>query len=77
MPANAPLEHRLITHADMRRMPDGAAVYNDLHEPWVKHGPWWHLDDGDTRLLGTELKRLSAWLYVLEPFTPARHIRQH
>lgn len=32
MQADAPLEHRLITHADMRRMPDGATVYNDLHE---------------------------------------------
>lgn len=51
MPTDAPLEQRLITHADMRRMPDGA-----------------------TRLLGTELKRLSAWLYVLEPFNPGRHI---
>lgn len=70
MPADAPLEQRLITHADMRRMPDGATVYNDIRERWVKHGPWWHLTDGDTRLLGTELKRLSAWLYVLEPFTP-------
>ena len=69
--------NRLITHADMRRMPDGATVYNDIHERWVKHGPWWHLDDGDTRLLGTELKRLSAWLYVLEPFNPARYVWQH
>ena len=68
MPVDAPIEQRLVTHADMRRMPDGAAVYNDLHERWVKHGPWWHLDDGDARLLGTELKCLSAWLYVLEPF---------
>ena len=77
MPADAPLEHRLITHADMRRMPDGATVYNDLNEAWVKRGPWWHLEDGDTRLLGTELKRLSAWLYVLEPFNPDRYIRHH
>lgn len=75
MPVDAPLEHRLITHADMRRMPDGATVYSDKHEPWVKRGPWWHLKDGDTRLLGTELKRLSAWLYVLEPFNPQRHLR--
>lgn len=74
MPANAPLEHRLVTHADMRRMPDGATVYDNEHQAWVKRGPWWHLNDGATRLLGTELKRLSAWLYVLEPFNPGRHI---
>lgn len=77
MPVDAPLEQRLITHADMRRMADGAIVYNDLREPWVKHGPWWHLEDGDTRLLGTELKRLSAWLYVLEPFDPHRYVWKH
>lgn len=76
MPADAPLEHRLIMHADMRRMADGATVYDGQHQAWVKRGPWWHLDDGDTRLLGTELKRLSAWLYALEPFNPARYIRQ-
>ena len=74
MPADAPLEHRLIMHADMRRMPDGATVYDNEHQAWVKRGPWWHLNDGATRLLGTELKRLSAWLYVLEPFNPGRHI---
>ena len=32
--------------------------------------PWWHLDDGETRRLGTELKRLAAWTYTLEPFNP-------
>ena len=77
MPDDAPLEHRLITHADMRRMPDGATIYDDQHQAWVKRGPWWHLDGGDTRLLGTELKRLSAWLYTLEPFNPARYVLQH
>lgn len=77
MPADAPLEHRLITHADARRMADGAIVYGDRHQAWVKRGPWWHLGDGETRLLGTELKRLSAWLYTLEPFNPARYVWQH
>ena len=77
MPADAPLEHRLITHADMRRMSDGTTVYDDRHQAWVKRGPWWHLDDGDTRLLGTELKRLSAWLYTLEPYAPQRYVLQH
>ena len=72
MLADAPLEHYLITHADMRRMPDGATVYDHQGRAWVKRFPWWHLDDGDTRLLGTELTYLTDWLYVLEPYRPAR-----
>ena len=72
MPADAPLEHCLVTHADMRLMSDGSTVYDDQHQAWVKRGPWWHLGDGETRLLGTELKRLAAWTYVLEPFNPHR-----
>lgn len=68
----AHLEHYLITHADMRRMPDGATVYDHQGQAWVKRGPWWHLDCGGTRLLGTELTYLSDWLYVLEPYRPAR-----
>lgn len=77
MPADAPLERRLIAHADMRRMSDGTTVYDDRHQAWVKHGPWWHLDDGDTRLLGTEFRHLSAWLYTLEPYAPQRYVQQH
>nr|DAN77023.1 MAG TPA: hypothetical protein [Caudoviricetes sp.] len=56
----------------MRLMSDGSTVYDDQHQVWVKHGPWWHLGDGETRLLGTELKRLAAWTYILEPFNPHR-----
>lgn len=72
MPSEPPLECRLVTHADMRLMSDGSTVYDDQHQAWVKHGPWWHLDDGETRLLGTELKRLAAWTYILEPYNPHR-----
>lgn len=77
MPADAPLECYLITHADMRRMADGATVYDDQHQAWIKHGPWWHLYDGDTRLLGAELKRLSERLYTLELYGPHRYVRQY
>ena len=73
MRSNAPLEHYLITHADMRRMKDGTTIYNQNHEAWVKDGPWWRHED--QRLLGTELKRLSEWLYTLKPFNPHSHIR--
>lgn len=72
MPSEPPLEYMLVTHADMRLMSDGSTVYDDQHQAWVKHGPWWHLGDGETRLLGTELKRLAAWTYILEPFNPHR-----
>lgn len=74
MPSEPPLEYRLVTHADMRLMSDGATVYDDQHRAWVKRGPWWHLNDGETRRLGTELKRLAAWTYALEPFNPHKTI---
>ena len=60
-----PWEHFLVTHADMRLMPDGATVYDQDDGAWTKNGPWWY--QGETRLLGTELKRLSEWLYTLKP----------
>ena len=75
MPSEQPLEYRLVMYADMRLMSDGATVYDDQNRAWVKRGPWWHLDDGETRRLGTELKRMSAWMYTFEPFNPSRSIR--
>ena len=70
MTQNDPLERALITHGEMRRLPDGASVYDQDDVRWVKHGPWWHKGGGDSRLLGTELKRLSKYLWVLRPFRP-------
>ena len=65
-----PLERVLITHGEMRRLPDGASVYDQDDVRWVKRGPWWHKGGGDQRLLGTELKRLSRCLCMLRPFRP-------
>lgn len=74
MVASDPLERVLITHGEMRRLPDGASVYDQDDTRWVKHGPWWYKDDGDRRLLGTELKRLSQYLCVLRPFRPEAYL---
>lgn len=68
MTPSDPLERAPITHGEMRRMPDGGSVYDQDDCRWVKRGPWWHQDGGDKRLLGTELKRFSQYLYVLRPF---------
>lgn len=68
MAPSDPLEKALITHGEMRRTPEGGSVYDQDDVRWVKHGPWWHQNDGGKRLLGTELKRLSQYLYVLRPF---------
>lgn len=73
MAASDLFERVLITHGEMRRLPDGASVYDQDGTRWVKHGPWWHKDDGGRRLLGTELKRLSRYLCVLRPFRPEAH----
>ena len=74
MVASDPLERVLITHGEMRRLPDGASVYDQDDTRWVKHGPWWHENDGGRRLLGTELKRLSRYLFLLRPFHPEAHL---
>lgn len=68
MALSEPMEHAVITYGEMRHLKDGEAVYDQDDRGWVKHGPWWHLNDGDRRLLGTELKRLSEYLYVLRPY---------
>lgn len=68
------LERVLITHGEMRRLPDGASVYDQDDTRWVKRGAWWHKDDGERRLLGTELKRLSHYLCVLRPSRPEAHL---
>lgn len=75
MPASETLEYVLITHGEMRRLKDGEAVYDDDDREWVKRGPWWHLNDGDRRLLGTELTRLSAYVYALRPYRPYTYLR--
>lgn len=74
MPQSEPLEKAPITHREMRRLPDGASVYDQDDCRWVKRGPWWHQDGGDRRLLGTEFKRLSQYLYVLRPFRPGAYL---
>lgn len=70
MVPSEPMERAVITHGEMRRLKDGETVYDQDDAAWVKHGPWWHLNGGDRRLLGTELKRLSEYLYVLCPYRP-------
>ena len=74
MVASEPSERALITHGEMRRLPDGASVYDQDDTRWVKRGPWWHKDGGERRLLGTELKRLSRYLCVLRPFRPEAYL---
>ena len=74
MVTSEPLERVLITHGEMRRLPDGAGVYDQDDTRWVKCGPWWYKDGGERRLLGTELKRLSRYLCVLRPFRPEAHL---
>lgn len=74
MVASEPLERVLITYGEMRRLPDGASVYDQDDTRWVKHGPWWYKGDGERRLLGTELKRLSRYLCVLRPFRPEAYL---
>lgn len=68
MTPSEPMERVAITHGEMRRLKDGEAVYDQDDTEWIERGPWWHRNDGDRRLLGTELKRLSEYLYVLRPY---------
>lgn len=75
MPTSEPMEQVILSYGDLKRLPDGGAVFDDRHQRWIKQGPWWHLGGGDTRLLGTELKRLSAYLYVLRAYRPHAHIK--
>ena len=70
------MEQVLLSYGDLKRVPDGGRVWDNHHTKWVKRGPWWHCDDGDYRLLGTELKRQAEYLYVLRPFDPYRTLRE-
>lgn len=70
------MEQVLLSYGDLKRVPDGGGVWDNHHTKWVKRGPWWHRDDGDYRLLGTELKRQAEYLYVLRPFDPYRALRE-
>ena len=69
------MEQVILSYGDLRRIPDRGRVWDSHHTKWVKHGPWWHRDDGEYRLLGTELKRQAEFLYVLRPFDPYRSLR--
>lgn len=75
MPTDEPMEHVILSYGDLKRLPDGADVYDDSHQRWTKHGPWWHPESDHYRLLGTELKRQSAYLYVLHKYRPYISIR--
>lgn len=75
MTPSEPIERVLITYGEMRHLTDGEVAYDQDDTKWVKRGPWWHLNGGDRRLLGTELKRLSEYLYVLRPYRPYTHSR--
>lgn len=75
MTPSEPMERVAITHREMRRLKDGEAVYDQDDTEWIKRGPWWHRNDGDRRLLSTELKRLSEYLYVLRPYRPYTYPR--
>lgn len=70
------MEQVLLSYGDLKRVPDGGGVWDNHHTKWVKRGPWWHRDDGDYRLLGTELKRQAEYLYVLRPLDPYRTLRE-
>lgn len=75
MTPSEPMERVVITYGEMRRLKDGEAVYDQDGMEWVKRGPWWHRNGGDRRLLGTELKRLSEYLYVLRLYRPYTYPR--
>lgn len=70
------MEQVLLSYGDLKWIPDGGGVWDNHHTKWVKRGPWWHRDDGDYRLLGTELKRQTEYLYVPRPFKPYRTLRK-
>lgn len=75
MPTDELMEYAILTYGDLQLLPDGTDVYDDRHQRWTKHGPWWHPDDGSTRLLGTELKRQSGYLCALRKYRPYISIR--